>query len=29
MGIPITTQAHTKIRSHIKNPSFDGASDND
>ncbi len=28
MGIPITVKTHTKIRSHIKNPSFDGYSDN-
>ncbi len=28
MGIPITVKTHTKIRSHTKNPSFDGYSDN-
>jgi hypothetical protein len=28
MGILITVTTHTKIRSHIKNPSFDGYFDN-
>jgi hypothetical protein len=28
MGILITVKTHTKIRSHIKNPSFDGYFDN-